>query len=437
MKLKPVLLLLASFCLAQASFSQNNPPANSSPTSEEFPVEGVVIKEKKKKSKEALPPKMKPETEVLDEWAAPDSVQLAAAKKDTLAKRQNFFRRFYRYFADSNEDKTQTKKLDFSIIGGPHYSSDIKLGIGIVAAGLYRVDRKDMSIPPSTVSLFGDVTTSGFYLLGINGNTLFKGAKYRLDFSTYFFSFPSAFWGIGFNKATYGQPGSYKRLQNQVKLDFSYRLAKNFYAGVNVSFNYIEGQKFTDISLLQGQDKMTINVGAGVFLVYDSRDFIPSPHKGIFLKLDQRFYPTFMGNKANFTRTEFTGDIYTQLWKGGVLAYDLHAMFHSGSTPWTMLALMGGSKRMRGYYEGRYRDVNMIETQLELRQKIYGRSGIAVWVGAGNVFPSFQKFSWAQTLPNYGIGYRWEFKKRVNVRLDYGFGKKGQNGFLFSINEAF
>ena len=98
---------------------------------------------------------------------------------------------------------------------------------------------------------------------------------------------------------------------------------------------------------------------------------------------------------------------------------------------------MGGSTRMRGYYEGRYRDKQMIEIQAELRQKIYGRSGIAVWVGAGNVFPSLNKFNPAHTLPNYGIGYRWEFKKRVNVRLDYGFGKKGQNGFLFSINEAF
>lgn len=53
---------------------------------------------------------------------------------------------------------------------------------------------------------------------------------------------------------------------------------------------------------------------------------------------------------------------------------------------------------------------------------------------------SFRPFSGSTgsiRLPNYGIGYRWEFKKRMNVRLDYGFGKKDQNGFLFSINEAF
>ena len=37
-------------------------------------------------------------------------------------------------------------------------------------------------------------------------------------------------------------------------------------------------------------------------------------------------------------------------------------------------------------------------------------------------------------LPNFGVGYRWEFKKNVNVRLDYGFGKHGQKGFIFKDN---
>ena len=41
-----------------------------------------------------------------------------------------------------------------------------------------------------------------------------------------------------------------------------------------------------------------------------------------------------------------------------------------------------------------------------------------------------------QTLPNGGIGYRWEFKKGINVRLDYGLSKNG-GGFIFSLNEAF
>ena len=92
---------------------------------------------------------------------------------------------------------------------------------------------------------------------------------------------------------------------------------------------------------------------------------------------------------------------------------------------------------MRGYYEGRYRDKNKIETQIELRQHIWRRNGIVLWAGAGTVFPKFSKMRINHVLPNYGLGYRWEFKKNVNVRLDYGLGKAGQSGFIFNINEAF
>ena len=337
---------------------------------------------------------------------------------DTVIKKNNFFRKFYTYFRTANEDKTQEKDFDFSIIGGPHYSSTVKLGLGIVAAGLYRVDKNDLSIPPSNVSFFGDVTTTGFYLLGVRGNTLFTGGKYRLDFNTYFFSFPSAFWGIGYDSATYGKAGAYKRLQNQVKVDFMVRVAK-------------------DIEQLRGENPLNINAGLGVFLMYDSRDFITNAYRGIYFKAEQRFFPSFMGNRETFYRTEVQWNAYHPLWKGAVMAYDVHGMFNYGNPPWTMLALMGGSSRMRGYYEGRYRDNNLIEAQVELRQKVYGRNGIVIWGGAGNVFPSFSKFNGAHTLPNYGIGYRWEFKKRVNVRLDYGFGLRGQKSFMFGINEAF
>lgn len=51
-----------------------------------------------------------------------------------------------------------------------------------------------------------------------------------------------------------------------------------------------------------------------------------------------------------------------------------------------MVALLGGSYQMRGYYEGQYRDNDLIQTQVELRQHIYNRHGIALWGGAGNVF---------------------------------------------------
>ncbi|MDA6215525.1 hypothetical protein OSK28_26155, partial [Escherichia coli] len=61
---------------------------------------------------------------------------------DSVPVKRNFFRKFLNYFNDANKEK-KNKKFDFSIIGGPHYSSDTKLGLGLVAAGLYRSDRND------------------------------------------------------------------------------------------------------------------------------------------------------------------------------------------------------------------------------------------------------------------------------------------------------
>ncbi len=385
----------------------------------------------------SVPPLSKATSSAPQTQAADTTIRQAA---DTT-QRPGFFRRFINYFATANEDKTLTKKFDFSIIGGPHYSSDIKLGLGIVAAGLFRADREDLSIPPSNVSLFGDITTTGFYMLGIRGNTLFQGARYRLDYNMYFFSMPSAFWGIGYANGLHNEAGSYKRQQSQLKVDFMYRIATNLYLGLNGSFNFIRGVDFDELGrsyLNYGWEQKTqyINTGVGAFILYDSRDFITNAYRGWYFKLDQRFFPGFMGNHPAFNRTELFVNYYHRLWKDAILAYDLHGQVQTGKVPWTMLSMLGGSSRMRGYYEGRFRDRDILEFQVELRQRIYRRIGAVIWGGAGNVFHSFKTFDFAETLPNYGLGLRWEFKKRVNVRLDYGFGKKEQ-GFLFSINEAF
>ena len=97
-----------------------------------------------------------------------------------------------------------------------------------------------------------------------------------------------------------------------------------------------------------------------------------------------------------------------------------------------MLADVGSSIRIRGYYEGRYRDKNVIDAQLELRQHIWHRNGIVLWVGAAEVFPRYKDLRFSQILPNAGLGYRWQFKKGVNVRLDYGFSRNGTG--LYSIS---
>ncbi len=356
--------------------------------------------------------------------------------QDTVkVEKKNLFKRIYEYFEKSNEVNPD-KRFDFSIIGGPHYSSDTKLGLGLVASGLFRVDRNDLTMSPSNVSVYGDITTSGAYVIGISGNVLFPEMSYRIDGDMYFAYRPGRYWGVGYDA---GRQDYYSEYDNQVmelKFDFLKKAARYTYLGVTTNVKEISGKHFDDISLLGGERNKTTAVGFGLIASYDSRDFIPNPYKGIYAKAEYTFYPKFLGSTYGFNRAEVIFRYYKEVWKGGVIAFDLQGILNTGDVAWNMMATAGSSRQMRGYYGGRYRDKGLIQSQIELRQRIYRRSGAVVWAGAGNVFPKFSEFEWSETLPTFGIGYRWEFKNRVNVRLDYGFGK-GESAFYFNINEAF
>lgn len=372
------------------------------------------------------------------ELSVTDSIS-SAEKVDTMALRagKSWVNRILDYFNDSNKNKKH-KRFDFSVIGGPHYASDTKFGLGLVAAGLYRTDPNDSILPPSNVSLYGDVSSVGFYMLGVRGNHIAPKGRYRIDYHLYFYSFPSDFWGIGYEMGDNdANKSDMKRWQAQAEVSFLFRVADNFYIGPMASYDYVIGKHIERPELLQGMDQHTWNVGAGVSLVYDNRDNLTNPHRGIFLNINQMFRPGFMGNDYAFSTTAFRFDAYQRLGKGTVLAEDIRANLNFGNPSWGMMAELGGTHSMRGYYEGRYRDKHSLEATVELRQHVWKRNGIVVWVGAGTIFPKFSALRSKQILPNAGVGYRWEFKKNVNVRLDYGFGKSGQFGFLFNINEAF
>ena len=107
-----------------------------------------------------------------------------------------------------------------------------------------------------------------------------------------------------------------------------------------------------------------------------------------------------------------------------------------GDIPWDQLSKIGGGDSLRGYTTGRYRDKQMLLTQAEYRLDLPGRHGMVFWAGAGVIADKASELFDQSVLPNYGVGYRFEVKPRVNLRLDMGFGD-GDSGFYFNVNEAF
>lgn len=368
----------------------------------------------------------------------------AASDVDSLATdtvRRDFLHRgligkIVNYFEESNKPK-ENKKFDISFIGGPHYSSDTKFGIGLVAAGVYRTDTVTTDLPPSDVSIYFDATTSMFFKLGVRGTHIAPRDISRLQYDVNFSSVATKFWGIGYdNNVNDENESKYKYLNSQAEVCWIFRLAKNLYLGPLATFDYINGRHFDKPWLWEGEDDRTFNLGVGFTLQYDTRDFLTNASRGVFFRFDQRFNPRFLLNRYAFSLSELTFAFYHHAWRDATVAFQVHSRLTYGNTPWGLLSTLGGSDNMRGYFEGRYRDKSEIDVCLELRQHVWRRNGLVAWVGAGTVFPKFSAIQMRKILPNYGIGYRWEFKKRVNVRLDLGFGKH-QTGFIFNINEAF
>jgi len=365
----------------------------------------------------------------------------ARASTDSLVRdsvaHPTFVRRVIDYFF--NADKHTNKRFDFGVLPGPHYSSTVGLGLGVVATGLYSLDRNDSTLQKSNVTIYGDATTKSFFMLGVKGNNIFAKERLRVDYRLNASTFSTQFWGIGFEQGRNDDNETdYNRLRLEAMARILFRVAPKTYIGPMVNYQYARATDIESrgIALFEGQRHTIHTQQVGLSLTYDSRDFILNAYRGWFLQVDQLFAPRFLGNDYCFSSTELTASTYRCIWRGGVLAAEWHSRFSYGNPAWGMLSEAGSTSRLRGYYEGRYRDKNIVELQVELRQHVWKRNGIALWVGAGEVFPKLSALRWRRWLPNAGIGYRWAFKQRVNVRIDYGFTRDG-GGFMFNINEAF
>lgn len=367
----------------------------------------------------------------------------------------------YNYLANSNKKRSDVS-YDGGFVFGPAYNINTGFAIGGGYSALYSFDKNDPTLQKSIVNGFFQVSVKGIVAIGVEGHNYMKGDKQRFNYEFSFTHYPSAFWGIGYDTSISNYYANRmvdsKQLLVKLEGDYTWRLAKNLYFGPKIDFLYSNLYKTHD-NIPKGEEHLYPNglmehflalpdgsghqpfsqvaLGLGVTLTYDSRDFATNAYKGHYFNLQQLgFMPGV--NKYGFFTTDVKYQVYTPLWKKCTLAFQAHGRFNYGNDviPWIRLASTGNQGMGRGYFFGQYRDNNVMETQLELRQRLIWRFGVVAWVGAINIFHDFNNIYMSKTLPTYGFGLRWEFKPRVNVRVDWGFTKTG-NSIVFNIGEAF
>ena len=369
----------------------------------------------------------------------------------TPQKASNGWHKFANYIADSSTDQSFERKVDMTVVPALYYSPSTSAGLAVMAAGRYRLDKQNRTIPASDFSLYAAASLTGYYRVGVKGNNIFRNDRQRIIYNADFSSQPTSFWGIGYDAAIANSALHYLASRTIVDVRFMQRIAKGLFVGAGADFNYhfgkFGGSKYTSESSfkarLSGEGVSYNAVGISLFVEFDTRNSISNPQRGVYLGIQAKVRPDGM---SNIDHTLWSGRLaanyYQKLWKGAILAFDLRGEINSQRTPWVYNATIGGVSAMRGYYAGRFNDLCAITLQAELRQHLYKGIGAVAWGGAANLFHSFLQFNWSETLPTYGVGLRYQIKHNINIRLDYGFGARDYRGRLihgaiFSINEAF
>ena len=372
-----------------------------------------------------------------------EKIRARQAHRDTSVDKDNFWRKML----GGDVDRTYSRKFDFSAAAVPRYSYEGGIGIGGILAGNYRLDKSDSTLLPSDVALEGSVEWRGFFYAGISGNTYFPGHKHRFSYDVYFEQQNTDFWGISYEACAMNPVSSFRRWNVLGNFYYDYRFAPGFYIGAALESAYSLAKEgsIENPGYFEGQAPWYYTTGFGLSLQYDSRDFPLYPYQGWNIVLRPMVYPAFAGTCGRtLWQIVLQADYFQWLWRGGVLAFDFYARNGSSRLPWSLKQMAGGENRLRGYYLGRYSDDNLFSFQVELRQKLFWRIGLVAFGGLGAVYPSFSGLRAGMLLPSYGLGLRFEFKKGLNVRVDYALGKdswkpgSGNRGvFVLVMGESF
>lgn len=355
--------------------------------------------------------------------------------------------------ADSGEEttveKTGTealkKKCKKRLIAAPiiFYTPETRLAFGAAGSLVFRMAGCGKETRPSAISSVFIYTQEKQFQAQLKTELYFKNNDYRLELEVKTDKYPNKFYGIGSSTLEENEE-LYTSKSTNLFFSLQKKLSKGFNVGVLYHWNrwdIVETEETGLLSsgLIPGSIDGTMS-GVGVLANRDTRDNLYFPSKGDFFTLEARLYPKFLGSTYGFNT--FTVDLrkYISVFSNHVLAFQSLLKVQGGDVPFLHLARMGGQYTMRGYYDGRFRDKNLLVFQADYRVPLFWRFGVVAFAGAGKVAPKFNRLTkdLGDMITSYGFGIRFLFDRKENIwlRFDVAFGE-GVSGFYFSIFEAF
>lgn len=338
----------------------------------------------------------------------------------------------------------KTRKTRINAYPYVYYTPETELAFGVGGIITFYTSEY-LLLRPSKVTLSGYYSTKSQYKISLAPqvylarNNLFLSAN--LDYGYYV----DKFWGVG-NATPDIEDEDYISSGWGIELNLQAPPLLKFLGRTKAGWVYdylnstIEDKK-NNPYLLDGQTTGSeggISSGMGLISVWDNRDHIFYPGRGMYHQVKIIFYQKAFGGSFNFNRFEIDLRYYQAIQKENVLALQVFVSLVRGNPPFYELSALGGPRIMRGYYQGRYRDKNYLAGQAEYRRHLWRRFGFVAFAGLGDVETEMQDFRMVSAKFSWGFGLRFLFNQaeKVNLRADFGFGRN-TSGVYFGVEESF
>ncbi|MEM0995349.1 MAG: BamA/TamA family outer membrane protein, partial [Bacteroidota bacterium] len=321
------------------------------------------------------------------------------------------------------------------------YLPETSLGFGAAGVYTYRFKGESPDSRPSQAQTVLSYTLKKQILLYLYGETYIDNEKWWIRSELGYYKYFYDFFGVG-NENPTDFVETFEVSFPRARFDVQYLVAPKLYAGIRYWFDDYNLLSVEDDGLLAsgaiaGGNSSLIS-GFGGMLTFDNRDNIFVPSKGWFIQGISFFNNKAFGSNFNFNRYELDVATYIATRPRQVLALNFYVGTITGTAPFNELLFLGGRRRARGYYEGRFRDNNMLLAQAEYRFPLFWRLGGVVFANYGGVAPTVSAYQIENFRWTAGAGLRFLLNKEegVNLRFDIGFAPESF-AFYFTVGEAF
>jgi outer membrane protein assembly factor BamA len=339
-----------------------------------------------------------------------------------------------------NDSTIRFKRL---IVPVAFKTPEMGLALGLSTSVTFKTTyQNDTTIRTSYIQAIGFLTTRRQNIQALESGIYFKDENYILNTQAAHTYFPDKFWGIGNDLSPHPfSPFTYEQVYLSPHL--KRKLFGRFYLGALYEIQYLyrilyaKGSVY-DSFKFYGKDPYKVS-GFGLSLSYDTRNSAFWPSKGLyFLSQLTDFNKVFF---SDYNMRKWITDVryFKTIVKNQILALQFYNYETIGKVPIKELAAFGGPNNMRGFYQGRYRDLNMFSIISEYRIHLRGRFSSCIFGGFGNVYHSFSSATMRNMKFSAGAGLRFAVleKEKLNIRLDYGYSNHFDQGLYITFGECF